>query len=135
MKKLDINFYLPKAVSDEEISLVIQYGDKYDNNGWSYDDAKRYHLVHLLGSNATGYSDIRVCKGLKIIEGDPIVLLSFEEFAVMTGYKQAKVETKQESSNVPINGLTIENIEKVLLKYIGEQESDDIINELKQLNI
>jgi hypothetical protein len=135
MKKLDINFYLPKAITDEEIDLVKTYGNLYDNNGWCYDDCKRYHLVHLLGSNATGYGDNRVCKTLKTSDGKPIVSLSFEEFAVMTGHKQPKVEIKQESSNTSTNGLTIENIEKVLLKYIGEQESDDIINELKQLNI
>ena len=134
MKQPKINFYLPKAVNDDEISLVIQYGDKYDNNGWSYDDAKRYHLVHILGSHATGYGDYHICQTLKTMEGGPIQLLSFDEFAVMTGYRQPKEEPKQESSESSNSKLTIENIEKVLLKYIGEQESDDIINELKQLS-
>jgi len=133
MKKLNINFYLPKAVTDEEIDLVKTYGDLYDIHGWNLSDCKQYHLVHILGSNVTGYGNPSIIENMTIKKGSKPVCLSFEEFAVMTGYKQPKAEPKQESSNVPINGLTIEIIEKVLLKYVGEQESDDIINELKQL--
>lgn len=134
MKKLDINFYLPKAVTDEEIDLVKTYGDLYDRHGWNLSDCKQYHLVHLIGSDVTGYGNDSIIQNMTIKKGNKPVRLSFDEFAVMTGYKQPKEEPKQESSNLPANRLTIENIEKVLLKYVGEQESDDIINELKQFS-
>lgn len=132
MKKLDINFYLPKSVTDDEIDLVKTYGDLYDNNGWSISDCKQYHLLHKVGQMVSGYG-FEYIKNM-IAKGEIIKELSFDEFAVMTGYRQPKEEPKEESSNLPNNKLTIKNIEKVLLKYIGEQESDDIIKELKQLS-
>lgn len=131
MKQPKINFYLPKAVTDDEIKLITDYCDIHDKSAWTKSDAKQYHLNHNVGKKVNGYGNIDVLLNMsRPTTGGSLIALSFDEFKQLIGIEQPK----QESSDSSNNKLTIKNIEKVLLKYIGEQESDDIINELKQLS-
>lgn len=131
MKQPKINFYLPKAVTDDEIKLITDYCDIHDKSAWTKSDAKQYHLNHNVGEKVNGYGNIDVLLNMsRPTTGGSLIALSFDEFKQLIGIEQPK----QESSDSSNSKLTIKNIEKVLLKYIGEQESDDIINELKQLS-
>lgn len=131
MKQPQINFYLPKAVTDDEVKLITDYCDIHDKSAWTKSDAKQYHLNHNVGKKVNGYGNIDVLLNMsRPTTGGSLIALSFDEFKQLIGIEQPK----QESSDSSNNKLTIKNIEKVLLKYIGEQESDDIINELKQLS-
>lgn len=131
MKQPQINFYLPKAVTDDEVKLITDYCDIHDKSAWTKSDAKQYHLNHNVGEKVNGYGNIDVLLNMsRPTTGGSLIALSFDEFKQLIGIEQPK----QESSDSSNNKLTIKNIEKVLLKYIGEQESDDIINELKQLS-
>lgn len=131
MKQPKINFYLPKAVTDDEIKLITDYCDIHDKSAWTKSDAKQYHLNHNVGKKVNGYGNIDVLLNMsRPTTGGSLIALSFDEFKQLIGIEQPK----QESSDSSNSKLTIKNIEKVLLKYIGEQESDDIINELKQLS-
>lgn len=131
MKQPQINFYLPKAVTDDEVKLITDYCDIHDKSAWTKSDAKQYHLNHNVGEKVNGYGNIDVLLNMsRPTTGGSLIALSFDEFKQLIGIEQPK----QESSDSSNSKLTIKNIEKVLLKYIGEQESDDIINELKQLS-
>lgn len=131
MKQPKINFYLPKAVTDDEVKLITDYCDIHDKSAWTKSDAKQYHLNHNVGEKVNGYGNIDVLLNMsRPTTGGSLIALSFDEFKQLIGIEQPK----QESSDSSNSKLTIKNIEKVLLKYIGEQESDDIINELKQLS-
>ena len=135
MKQPQINFYLPKAVTDDEVKLITDYCDIHDKSAWTKSDAKQYHLNHNVGKKVNGYGNIDVLLNMsRPTTGGPLIALSFDDFRIILGIDVLKEEPKQESSDSSNNKLTIKNIEKVLLKYIGEQESDDIINELKQLS-
>ena len=50
MKQPKINFYLPKAVTDDEIKLITDYCDIHDKSAWTKSDAKQYHLNHNVGN-------------------------------------------------------------------------------------
>lgn len=131
MKQPQINFYLPKAVTDDEVKLITDYCDIHDKSAWTKSDAKQYHLNHNVGEKVNGYGNVDVLLNMsRPTTGGSLIALSFDEFKQLIGIEQPK----QESSDSSNSKLTIKNIEKVLLKYIGEQESDDIINELKQLS-
>lgn len=74
----------------------------------------------------TGYGNENVCRM------NDSVKLSFEEF-VKLAFETKPVKPKVEKQPSDESSLNIETIHKVLLKYIGEEEADDIIKELKQL--
>lgn len=127
VKEINIpNWYIDKAKDDYEAQIIAYYGAKYDINGWFPSDSKIYHMCKKENRGLTGY------RNENRYEINGCIKLSFEEFvklAFETKSVKPKVE-KQPDNESPLN---IESIHKVLLKYIGEEEADDIIKELKQL--
>lgn len=127
IKEINIpNWYIDKAKNDYEAQIIAYYGAKYDRLGWTINDSKQYHMCKVEIRSLTGYGSENICRMHNSVK------LSFEEFvklAFETKAVKPKVE-KQPDNESPLN---IETIYKVLLKYIGEEEADDIIKELKQL--
>ena len=120
------NWYLEKTNNDFEAEMIAHYGEKFDSLGWTPIDSKMYHMVKIKGRGLTGYGNTNMIQHCNCTK------LSFDEFFKLA-FDSENVKPKVEKQSVNQSPLNIETIHKVLLKYIGEEEADDIIKELKQL--
>lgn len=120
------NWYLPKATNVADAILIAEYGKVHDPLGWDIDDSGRYHLVKFGDRKTiTGYGKAPTYINKTFVE------LTIQEFKVLV-LDEKLIEVKEISIS-KIDAKLLNNIETILLKNLGEQEVDDIINELKQL--